>query len=485
MKRRYMLIPLIYSLGLTVQASAEECGKWVHAGRYCNSYFGNDIYKKCVAEMDRDWRDGSFMVLNTSIWNNSLVFAINKYYWQGGQCKPCSYTQWRANKGRCLSPSIESNGPPSCANKNPIDISTGNKYQEELDIEFSPELRFARFYNSLDQQWRYSYSANLVEFQNKIYVYEDSGRKSEFVYNNADSVYSPVNHLATQLTKDLSSGVWRFVAENGKEYLFDELGALKEEVYPNRKKIVITRDATQNFVASDEQGNQIAVQLNYATHLASAELNGDLKVTYAFDNAQKNNITNAAYPDGTQKNYHYEDPRFKNALTGISDEKGVRLATWTYNEEGKAESSEEFGNSEKSALTFNEDGSTTVVVSSGAQTTYYFERIHGVRKLVKVEGDASENCLAANAAYTYDDSGYLDTVTDWEGVVTDYDHNDRGLEVKRVEAKGTPYERVILTEWHPVFRLPAKITEPEKVTEFVYDDDGKLISKTERPVGSE
>ena len=126
------------------------------------------------------------------------------------------------------------------------------------------------------------------------------------------------------------------------------------------------------------------------------------------------------------------------------------------------------------------DGTTTVTNALGKQTTYHFDLIHGVYKVSRVEGHASAHCAAANQAYTYDANGYPDQVTDWNGRVTDYDYNPRGLEERRVEALNTPEERTITTEWHADFRLPTRITEPGRETELTYDTQGRLLSHTIR-----
>ncbi|MBU6953831.1 RHS repeat protein [Hahella sp. HN01] len=194
------------------------------------------------------------------------------------------------------------------------------------------------------------------------------------------------------------------------------------------------------------------------------------------------NLTRLDNSADISKQYHYEDSRFPHALTGITDEKGVRFATWKYDDQGRAVLSEHADGAERVTLSFNSDGSTTVTNELGKQTTYHFTHLYGTNKPTSVEGHASENCIAANSSYTYDQYGYKDLVTDWKGNITDFDYSPTGLEIKRVEAKGTSDERITVTEWNPTLRQPIKITEPDRITEFVYDDNGKLKSKSILPV---
>src|SRR5262245_57723294 len=54
-------------------------------------------------------------------------------------------------------------------------------------------------------------------------------------------------------------------------------------------------------------------------------------------------LSQVVYPDNTPQSdadnpsvtYHYEDPLNPYALTGITDERGVRFATWTYDARGR------------------------------------------------------------------------------------------------------------------------------------------------------
>ncbi len=46
------------------------------------------------------------------------------------------------------------------------------------------------------------------------------------------------------------------------------------------------------------------------------------------------------------------------------------------------------------------------------------------------------------------------------------------------EASGTLEARTITTEWHLDYRLPVRTAEPDRITEYTYDEQGrKLPSK--------
>ncbi len=179
----------------------------------------------------------------------------------------------------------------------------------------------------------------------------------------------------------------------------------------------------------------------------------------------------------TSSKYSYEDPHNVGLLTGITDERGIRYATWTYDDQGRAISSEHAGGAERTLVSYNADGSSTVTNALGKRTTYRFQTIQGIRRITAIEGEPSANCPNSNSTFTYDDRGLVKTRTDNKGNVTTFDYNDRGLEVSRTEAFGTPQARTVTTEWHPTLFLPATVTEPDRVTSYSYDVQGRLTGQ--------
>jgi len=217
---------------------------------------------------------------------------------------------------------------------------------------------------------------------------------------------------------------------------------------------------------SDAEGNQYSYSYDAAGNLE--------KVTYP-DNTPLDDL------DNPTRTYHYENTSFPSHLTGLTDETGSRV-TWAFDEQGRAISSELDGGVDKSTLDFSVADQVTVTNPLGKDTTYHFETLHGVKKVTTVEGHATESCAGANQNYSYDANGYIESKTDWKGNVTTYVHNTRGLETSRTEAFGTSEARIITTDWHDDFRLRIKITSPGQVTDFVYDDMGRLTSQTTHDV---
>jgi YD repeat-containing protein len=173
----------------------------------------------------------------------------------------------------------------------------------------------------------------------------------------------------------------------------------------------------------------------------------------------------------------YEDSRNFMALTGIVDENGVRFATWSYDSEGNAISSEHAGGVEKVTLAY-QAGTTIATDAGGATRTYTSQIANGIALAGKIDETCGANC-SRSRSMTYDANGNIATSKDGNGVVATYRYDlARDLETSRTEAFGTPVARTISTAWHATYRLPLKITEPKRITTYLYDGAGNLKTKT-------
>jgi YD repeat-containing protein len=96
-------------------------------------------------------------------------------------------------------------------------------------------------------------------------------------------------------------------------------------------------------------------------------------------------VTYSASSPSTQS-YVYDDPNFPFALTGVIDENGKRYATWTYDEFGRATSSQNAGGADRTQISYNDsDNSRTETNAFGVQTVYRFREIQGIAKLARME----------------------------------------------------------------------------------------------------
>jgi len=86
---------------------------------------------------------------------------------------------------------------------------------------------------------------------------------------------------------------------------------------------------------------------------------------YSYDAA--GNLASVTEPDGYVHQYLYEDARFPNAMTGIKDESGSRISTWTYDGSGRAITVTHPDTRRNTTLSYGR-GSTTLTDMSGVST---------------------------------------------------------------------------------------------------------------------
>jgi len=364
---------------------------------------------------------------------------------------------------------------PDPAKGNPVNIAIGNKYQEELDfIGGGPfPLNFTRIYNSVDGYWRHSYSAKLKLTGSLITLVRSDGKESRFTVAGAVITSEP-----TELGRLSQSGTgWRYLSPSQEIFEFDSLGRLVGKTNPVGQSHVLTYN-TASVTVADGAGNSFEfTQDNRGQPLSLSAT--DISIVYGYDNSSRLvSVTKNQLGVSQVRGFHYENSSYPRFLTGITDERGVRYATWTYDTQGRAITSEHAGGAEKVSIVYNSDGSASVTNELGKATTYRFQVIQGVKHISAIEGEPSANCPSSNSVFTYDSRGLLKTKTDNRGILTTYDYNERGLEISRTEAAGTPQARTITTTWHPTLFLPTTVTEPNQVTTYAYDALGRQLSQT-------
>ncbi|WFT82595.1 DUF6531 domain-containing protein [Methylobacterium sp. CB376] len=187
--------------------------------------------------------------------------------------------------------------------------------------------------------------------------------------------------------------------------------------------------------------------------------------------------------------YHYENTRFPNLLTGISDERGVRFATFAYDASGRTTASMHAGSNQTYSLSFGGTASsptTTVINPLGKAEVYNFTRTgEGDVRLVSIDGQPSANCVASTRRITYDTNKFIATETDEEGRVTAYVRDALGRPTSITRGSGTPQVSTTTILWHPTFNLPVRTVEPGLTTDFAYGATGQLTQVTQTDTTSQ
>ncbi|WP_177170334.1 RHS repeat protein [Nitrosomonas marina] len=404
--------------------------------------------------------------------------------------------------------------PADCGDRtpNPVYIALGRKeltipvYNTNNDVY---PLNFKLFYQHNDRKrsgatWRHTYYKFIVvdgrETPTSARVYRGRG--------------------ALLFYKDQANGEWQSDDDinDSLAELFDENNDRIGWLYLDRFNDRVERyDTTGKLVSIENRSGQIhtliyngngrllyvidtfgrQLQFTYDEYGNFASLIDPSGNTYLFNFEENGNLTSITYPDSETRAFHYNEPTYTSgvnlphALTGITDENGVRYATYTYDAQGRAIITEYAGGVDRYELNYVSANSTVVTDPLGSQYTHQFQNIMGVAKSVGQSQPAGSGCSAASSAMTYDINGNIASRADFNGNMTCYAYDlDRNLEIARVEGLSssrncpadvvsyTPVpgtsERKILTSWHTNFRLPVQVVENDRVTTITYDTYGNV-----------
>ncbi|KPW53929.1 YD repeat protein [Pseudomonas syringae pv. philadelphi] len=363
---------------------------------------------------------------------------------------------------------------PSTLAGNPINFMYGNKIQNETDFE-SKTMKISRFYNSSDGLWRHNFSTYLY-FSDRSAVMVRADGKENLFSPGAEGYISATD--VGILKKE--NGSWRYDGLGHQVLFFSASGDL---IQVNDSQGVVyklsysQRGAGREILLSNDYGESVLLVESSKRQLNSVKAPKQ-NIIFVYDDNQ--NLSERQLSVGgivSIRKYYYEDPYSPNSLTGITDERGVRFATWAYDRAGRAISSQHAGNTGAIKIAYTSDLSSIVTNELGKETTYRYEIISGVKRLVEVKGEPTPDCPASNSSYTYNDRGLVLTKTDAKGLITTYVYNDRGLEISRTEASGTTLARTTTTEWDPDRFLPIRVVEPNRVTVYSYDNQGRELTR--------
>jgi len=421
----------------------------------------------------------------------------------------CTFSGKDAGSGDCAS---------AASVGNPINAGNANKFLSETEYLFPASgLRFQRHYNSTQiiagssfgSNWTHTFSRKIASSStNSLATYRSDGRALGFNFQ-AGAWISDLDVTDTISTITDTNGnitSWRYVvtADNSIETynpagkllsIADRTGRTQTLAYDLPLASGGDDDPETLDTVTDDAGRQLRFTHDANKRITTVTDPAGGIITYGYD--AQSNLVSVTYPDGRSKTYHYNEPEhtagadLPHALTGITDENGDRYATYQYQADGKAISTGHANGADLHTLAYNVDGSTTVTDPLGTARTHNFTTILGVVKSTGQSQPGGSGCGPASSATTYDANGNIASRADFIGNKTCYAYDlTRNLETARVEglASGTACpttlatytpapntaQRKILTQWHPSFRLPVKITEAGRETSTVYDTRGNV-----------
>jgi RHS repeat-associated protein len=375
--------------------------------------------------------------------------------------------------------------PPTCnptANQvgNPINYDVGFKSQFETDYDVGG-LNFSRIYrsdstwtnNTIGTLWRTNYARTLSVSSSSASITDGTGATTQFT--SAGGLWMPVNPATTATFFTSGSNYLYTLADNTVEK-YSSASKLTRISYQDGGGINLSYNSS-GLLSTIANENLRQMTLTYgSTSKVSTLVTPDGNYSYLYD--ANGNLTKVTKPNTKFRTYHYENGTYVNALTGITDESGVRFASFTYDASGKGTLTQHAGPSDGYTIAYGSAATSTVTNPLAKNTTYNFINFQSARQSVQVDGAASTNCVAANRYRNFDDNGWLIGATDWENNTTRYQYDARGNITKLTEATGTAQERTTTLTFASSYNLPLTVSEPGRTTTSSYDPYGRVTSVT-------
>ena len=261
---------------------------------------------------------------------------------------------------------------------NPIRPLTGDKYLSQNDIQLDG-LQFTRFYHSINQTsgthrfapgWQHSYSQYLLLNSNNIptYAVRENGNHVALLAITNSSLASADR---VPLHLDLIGSTWELQLPSGQKEIYDTAGLLTSVINPAGASQTFTYDPSDRMTSIDADDGQY-IHITYKNEYGRQidMLSDHANRTYTYDYDLAGNLEYVGYPDGTSMQYHYEDTRYPDAVTGVTDQRSIRYSTFAYDDNGRALTSFLSNGIERVDIDYGITGVQTVTDSLGRQSSY-------------------------------------------------------------------------------------------------------------------
>jgi RHS repeat-associated protein len=345
----------------------------------------------------------------------------------------------------------------------PCNVTTGNTYRYESDYRSgNGELRFARSYNSrqagndhgLGHGWIALALRHLEVSDDRIVVREADGRAEAITKTNGSWQADADSKI------HLSEGAdgYTLARIDGTVEQYSSTGHLVAAADRNGRTTRYQYDPNDRLIAiSSPDGHTLGLDYLSDGHMASITDPAGGSILFGYDSA--GNLTSVTYQDGTSRHYLYEDPRHPNHLTGVTDERGVLIAGYEYDDTGRATLTthamrDDGQYHDAYTLEYVDESHTRVTDGKGNRVEYTIEENLGVRNIVS-RIDLSDG---KGMQQQFDERNNLVRSIDWQGDTTQFEYNDSNELIRKTEASGTLEQRI--TEYSylsPDISLPTTI----------------------------
>jgi len=388
--------------------------------------------------------------------------------------------------------------PGSCKVGNPVDVGTGNKFEQVTDYETAGQnkLSFTRYYNSrgnigpttlaatLGKNWRSTYDRYLrIVSTSSISIERADGQILSFTLNGGS--WTGDSDIDLKLTQ--AGSTWTLKDNNDTVETYSTVSTTEAKLTS-----ITARNGFAQTLQYNSSGQLQSVTDSFNRNLNFTDQNGLLRsvstpdglvLTYGYTSSGVttgvlDRLASVSYSTSpqTSQTYLYENGSLPFALTGITDENGNRYATWVYDAASRATSSQLGTGADLTKVLYDDStGNRTVTNALGVSEIYKFTTLQGVPKVTEIDRQATSTTSAATRFFTYDTNGYTASQTDWNGNKTSYINDVHGQPTTITEPT-----RATAISYDPTFiHLPHQIVTAGLTTTFGYDGSGNLITRNE------
>ena len=385
--------------------------------------------------------------------NNTASCIFNSSGSPGGTCPVTTPTV------------LSGNSVVSTAVGNPIDALTGNKFQQEHDIQTTGDtyaLRLNRYYNSQSKQlgifgygWRSDYEMQLQDIDGQIDIIQADGRQYHFYKTTTTDPKTNLTYIRYQ-TKNPSLGyvertnqsdptkpLWQWQLPSGKrfqfiahrqatsvnqagKYQFGQLSNVTENPSQATSPYWQLTYDTQGRLAQVRNHTGDTLKFNYTPtqyNLPKVEVISKAGTAQFFLN-KDNNLAQVVSSTGERTGYQYTDKDTHNLTAKLTYDKAGKaniFAQWQYDDFDRAISSTHANGVEKVSIEYDKNTllpkpvgqvfNNVIVNSVGEKTVYEYRSKGDDFQLLSVKGAGCAACGETNLSYEYDQLGRLVATT--------------------------------------------------------------------------
>jgi YD repeat-containing protein len=297
------------------------------------------------------------------------------------------------------------------------------------------------------------------------------------------------------VTFNWSSGVWRAsgspvlsLAQSGPGWTLTNQATATAETY-SAQGVLLSESTRTGFLRTlNYDGSGLLTVITQ--HAAGTSANNDLTVRLEYDDKRRvsrlldpvsgmtqygydnnSNLTSVTWPDGNVRRYAYDDARFKNAITGEIDETGTRIATWSYDAQGRASAVSHPDASRNVQVAYG-NGATTLSYGK-SNLTIHFSSTGGV---LRPTGTSSTKGATKTV---WESDGNLGSQTGIDGSSQEYTYDNAGRPTRLVVHSASGISVTSVRYADATTLRPSSMAQPGKVRAFVYDATGNVTGFSE------